>query len=119
MFNYKVEFTLCLNIQYNKKATELYEKLYKAFLNFEEVNGAIVNYYGNLVVTEIIQNIETYTPNNLIYAIITLTNENVSNKKYPEKVHEVCLNCGSQFITEEYEYIVMPKLISRCVNCLN
>ena len=99
MINYEVEFTLLLDIQLNR---ELYKKLH------------IVNYHGNLVVADIKQNIRYSKP----YAIITLTNKDVIDKKYPKNVHEVCLNCGSQFITEEYEYIVKPKLISRCVNCL-
>jgi len=66
MYNYEVTFTLLLDIQLNR---ELYEKLYKAFLDFKEVNGDIVNYHGNLVVADIKQN----TRYNKTYAIITLT----------------------------------------------
>ncbi len=111
MYNYKVEFTLCLDTQLNR---ELYKKLYEAYLDLKEINGNIVNYHGNLVVADIKQNARY----NKTYSIIKLTNEGVCDKKYPKNVYEVCLNCGSQFITEECEYINSPMFVDRCVNCL-
>ena len=83
MYNYKATFTLLLDTQLNR---ELYKKLYKAFLDFKEINGDIVNYHENLVVADIKQN-AGYSKT---YAIITLTNKSIQNK---EKILKNFLNC--------------------------
>ena len=114
MTDYEATFTLLLDIQLNKQEAELYKKFYEAFINFKEVKGTIVSYQGNLIITRIEQNAEY----DKTYSIIHLTNEGVCDKKYPKNVYEVCLNCGSQFITEECEYINSPMFVDRCVNCL-